>query len=160
MVEGFKHQAKEYDCTLRVLETVLVEMWHKHNYMQERLIRGESRSVLRCWGPGPRGRHREQKASDSQERHGKDVSPLPVLAVQVFPRPCHLSQLGAFPKFPGCLGSNAFPPSQVPQNRAHVPLGSDSNILVDPLVLIPSCPSVIRVSHRSQTEFIFINSHS
>lgn len=55
MVEGFKHQAKEYDCTLRVLETVLVEMWHKHKYMQERLIWGESRSgaeVMRPWAKG------------------------------------------------------------------------------------------------------------
>ena len=137
-------------------------MQHKHNYMQDRFMWGESRSmVMRWWGPGPRCGHWEQKASDSHERHDKDVSPLSILTVQVFPRLCHLSQLGAFPKFPGCLGSDAFsPPSQVPQNRADMPLGSDSNILVDPLVPIPSCPSVIHVSHRSQTEFIFINPHS
>ena len=116
------------------------------------------------WGDevlGQGGDNWKQKASDSHERHDKDVSPLSVLVVQVFPRLCHLSQLGAFPKFPGCLGSDAFSPSsQVPQNRADVPPGSDSKTLVDPLVPIPSCPSVIRVSHRSQTEFIFINPHS
>ena len=46
MVEGFKYQTKEYGCILRVLEIVLVETWHKHNYVQDRFMWEESRSMV------------------------------------------------------------------------------------------------------------------